>query len=191
MYLDQLCPSVVSLLVTRRGLVGKWCSVTPLASICFHYRLIWRNTADSIVGALIRGVGLGAGAFEASVRILGVVKGHAVHAQHMSLEVTLLGGAVGTVTALEGSRAWRRKQRKKINILIKTRRTHGNITLTLCWSHVPSQTCSLIESFDVQHRWMNTEETKLLGKQFMWQIGHVLWLLPRSTAAWTLLSNNV
>lgn len=42
-----------------------------------------------------------AGAFEASVGVLAVVKGHAVNTQHMGLQVTFLRGAVGAVAALE------------------------------------------------------------------------------------------
>lgn len=81
-----------------------------MASICFCQMLIRCNTTNGIIGALL---GLETGAFEASVRVLGVVEGHTVHAQHMGLQVTLLGGTVGAVTAFEWSLAWRQKQRKK------------------------------------------------------------------------------
>lgn len=39
--------------------------------------------------------------FEASVRVLAVVKGHAVNTQHVGLQVAFLRGAVGAVAALE------------------------------------------------------------------------------------------
>lgn len=41
------------------------------------------------------------GAFEAAVRVLAVVKGHAVDTQDMGLQVALLRGTVGAVPALE------------------------------------------------------------------------------------------
>lgn len=85
-----------------------------MASICFGHWLIRCYTDDGVIGAVIWYVGLGAGAFEASVGVLGVVEGHAVHAEHVSLQVALLGGTVGAVTALKRPLAWRQKQRKKI-----------------------------------------------------------------------------
>lgn len=80
-----------------------------MAYIYFCHWLIRCKATDGIGGALIWAVGLGTGAFEASVRVLGVVEGHAVHAQHVGLQVALLGGTVGAVTALEWSLAWRQK----------------------------------------------------------------------------------
>ncbi len=54
-----------------------------------------------------------AGAFEAPVRVLAVVKGHAVNTQHVGLQVAFLRGAVGTVAALEWlltSMTWERNR---------------------------------------------------------------------------------
>lgn len=51
--------------------------------------------------------------FEASVRVLAVVKGHAVNTQHVSLQVAFLRGAVGAVAALERpltSMTWERNE---------------------------------------------------------------------------------
>lgn len=58
----------------------------------------WRGT-QSKLARLLR---VDAGTFEAAVRVLAVVEGHAVDAQHVGLEVALLGGAVGAVATLEG-----------------------------------------------------------------------------------------
>lgn len=52
-------------------------------------------------------------AFETSVRVLAVVKGHAVNTQHVGLQVAFLRGAVGAVTALERpltSMTWERNR---------------------------------------------------------------------------------
>lgn len=98
------------LLVTGHGLPN----FTPMASIFSSHRLTRCNTTQSVIGVLLRDIGLGTGSFEASVRILAVVEGHAVHAQHVSLQVALLGGTVGAVTALEWSLAWREKWNKRI-----------------------------------------------------------------------------
>lgn len=52
-------------------------------------------------------------AFEASVRVLAVVKGHAVNTQHVGLQVPFLRGAVRAVAALEWpltSMTWERNQ---------------------------------------------------------------------------------
>lgn len=54
-----------------------------------------------------------AGAFEAPVGVLAVVKGHAVNTQHVGLQVTFLRGAVGAVAALEWpltSMTWERNR---------------------------------------------------------------------------------
>ena len=107
-------PLVVSLVVTRWGLSGKWTKVTPMSSVCLCHWLIRRNITYDMIRALIWEVGLCAGAFEASVGVLGVVERHAVHTQHVGLQVALLGGTVGAVTAPERSLAWRQKQRKEI-----------------------------------------------------------------------------
>lgn len=85
-----------------------------MASICSCHWLIKCKTTSCIFRVLFWGVGLGTGALEASVRILAVVERHAVHAQHMGLQVALLGGTVGAVTALEWSLSWREKQNKRI-----------------------------------------------------------------------------
>ncbi len=91
-----------------------------MASICSCHWLIRCNTTNRVIRVLLWDIGLRTGAFEASVRVLAVVKGHAVHAQHMSLQVAFLGGTVGAVTALKWSLAWREKQKQEniITILI-------------------------------------------------------------------------
>lgn len=89
-------------------------NIASMASLCSCHWLIRCNNTTGVIRVLLREVGLGTHAFEASVRVLAVVKGHAVHAQHVSLQVALLGGTVGAVTALEWSLAWREKQNKSI-----------------------------------------------------------------------------
>lgn len=89
-------------------------NIASMASLCSCRWLIRCNDTTGVIRVLLREVGLGTQAFEASVRVLAVVKGHAVHAQHVSLQVALLRGTVGAVTALEWSLAWREKQNKRI-----------------------------------------------------------------------------
>lgn len=106
-------PPSASLQVTRQGVLYKQRNVAPVASIHSCHWLIRCSDTNS-VGALLGDVGLWTRAFEAPVGILAVVEGHAVHAQHVSLQVALLGGTVGAVTALEWSLAWREEQNNRI-----------------------------------------------------------------------------
>lgn len=90
-----------SLSMTRLGFPSEPHNVAP---IC--HRVIGRNPAAGVIEALLRDVAVGTGALEAPVGVQVVVEGHAVHAQHVRLQVALLGGAVGAVAALEMSPAW-------------------------------------------------------------------------------------
>lgn len=95
-------------MVTRRGFPGRRCApVAPVCGLigCDH------GCAGSVVGALLRDVGVGTGALEASVGVLAVVEGHAVDTQHVGLQVSLLGGAVGAVAALERPSTCREEER--------------------------------------------------------------------------------
>ena len=89
-------------------------SATPMASVCRCRWLIRCNNTDGVVIVLLQVIGLGTRAFEAPVGVLAVVEGHAVDTQHMGLQVALLGGTVGAVTALERSLACRGKQNKRM-----------------------------------------------------------------------------
>lgn len=75
------------------------------------------NAAHGVLGALLWDLTVRTGAFEAAVGVLAVVKGHAVHAQHVGLQVAFLGGTVRAVTALERSLAWRRKWKEKTMLI--------------------------------------------------------------------------
>lgn len=69
-------------------------------------RSITRNTFSCVhlkipVLGVPGDIRVNAGAFEAPVGVLAVVKGHAVNTQHVGLQVTFLRGAVRAVAALE------------------------------------------------------------------------------------------
>lgn len=53
------------------------------------------------------------GAAKAPVRVQAVVKGLAMNAEDVCLQVAFLGGTVGAVSALEGLQGWRRREKDR------------------------------------------------------------------------------
>lgn len=111
-------------------------SVAPMASLRFRHWLIRCDDTSGVIGVLSLEVRLGTRAFEASVGVLAVVKGHAVHAQHVSLQVALLGGTVGAVTALEWSPACGEKPNEKRKYIKPLHQNQSVSVKVLVGSHV-------------------------------------------------------
>ena len=128
---------MASLLVTICGLPGKChariaAAITPMASICACRWLIQCDAANSVVHVLLWDIGLRTGAFEAPVGVLAIVEGHAMDTQDMGLQVALLGGTVGAVTAPERSLAWRKTETNNITFIRRYTRLRSHHWISLC-----------------------------------------------------------